>query len=85
MLTGVAIMVHGPGHDFPGAGIFVIVVLVAIVLIFVRVYGGKDGSGRPTGRRFGRRTGHDASHRPGQERPEKHEHPPVSRRRPKRQ
>jgi hypothetical protein len=39
MLSGVAIMVHGPSHNFGGAGIFVIVFIALIVLIFVRVYG----------------------------------------------
>jgi hypothetical protein len=42
MLTGVAVMVHGP-KSLPGAWIFVLVVVVAIVLIFVRMYG-KRGS-----------------------------------------
>jgi hypothetical protein len=39
MLSGVAIITHGPSHNFGGAGIFVIVFIALIVLIFVRVYG----------------------------------------------
>ena len=42
MLTGVAIMVHGPSHNFGGADIFVIVFIALIVLIFIRVYGRRN-------------------------------------------
>jgi hypothetical protein len=38
MLTGIAVMVHGP-KSMGGAWIFVLVVVVAIALIFARVYG----------------------------------------------
>ncbi len=48
MLTGVAILVHGPGHDFAGAGVFVVVVLALIAAIFIRVYGGGNPR-RPAG------------------------------------
>lgn len=41
MPADVAIMVHGPSHNFGGAGIFVAAVLLLIVVIFARVYGGK--------------------------------------------
>jgi hypothetical protein len=39
MLSGIAIMVHGPSHNFAGADVFVIVFIALIVLIFVRMYG----------------------------------------------
>ncbi len=41
MLTGIAVMVHGPSHNFGGASIFVVLVLLVIVAIFIRAYGGK--------------------------------------------
>ncbi len=59
MMTGVAIIVRGPSHDFPGAGLFVVVVIVLIVLIFFRVY----GRGGPSRRRAMRRPGRPAGHR----------------------
>jgi hypothetical protein len=79
MLTGLAILVHGPGHDFAGAGVFVVVVLALIVLIFMRVYGGGNQphgpaghrSRRRTARKSGRQTAHRASHPSAS-------HPPAS-------
>jgi len=38
MLTGFAVMVHGPRY-LGGAWIFVVVVILVIALIFARVYG----------------------------------------------
>jgi hypothetical protein len=72
MLTGVAILVHGPGHDFPGAGAFVLIVLALIAAIFIRVYGGGNQPRGPTGhhprrrsaRKSTRQAAHDARHRP---------------------
>jgi hypothetical protein len=79
MPTGVAILVRGPGHDFPGAAAFVLVVLVLIVVIFIRVYGGNQHRGptghhsrRRTPRKSGRQAAHDARHRP--DRGEHHGH-----------
>jgi hypothetical protein len=71
MLTSVAFGVHGPSH-LPGAWIFVVVVLLVIGLIWVRVYGGRDGSGRQAGhssrrRRAAQRSGHDSGHHPESE------------------
>jgi hypothetical protein len=45
MLTGIAILVHGPRY-MPYGWVFVVVVLFLIVLIFVRIYGRGDRSGR---------------------------------------
>jgi hypothetical protein len=56
MMTHVVALWRGPTHNFPGAWIFVVVVLAIIVLIFVRVYGPRSWTWRLTGRR-GRRTG----------------------------
>jgi hypothetical protein len=53
-MTGIALMIRGPSHNFPGAIEFVIAVLVIIVVIFVRVYGPR--------RRSGPRTTHRSSH-----------------------
>lgn len=72
MMTGVALMIHGPSHDFGGAWEFVVAVLVIIVAIFLRVYGPWGRSGGPTGHRSLRRnsrgstqrTAHSASHAP---------------------
>jgi hypothetical protein len=74
MTTGVAIMIHGPSHDFPGATVFVFAVVLLIVLILVRVYAG--------GNRSPRRTAHSARHVP--ERDGNHGRRAVSRRRPNR-
>jgi hypothetical protein len=64
MLTGVAVMIQGPGHNFTGAWVFVVVVLALIVLIFLRVYGGRDGSGRRTGHRSRWRAARRSGRRP---------------------
>jgi hypothetical protein len=53
-MTGIALMIRGPAHNFPGAIEFVIAVLAIIVVIFVRVYGPR--------RRSGTRTTHRTSH-----------------------
>jgi hypothetical protein len=79
MLTGVAILVHGPRY-LPYAWVFVLVVVLAIVLIFIRMYGGGRSS---------RQAGHqsrEAVHRADgeSERGESHGHRPRSRRRPHR-
>jgi hypothetical protein len=57
MLTGIAILVHGPRY-IPYGWVFVAVVVFLIALIFVRVYGRGGRSGGPTGHRSGRRNGH---------------------------
>lgn len=78
MLTGVAFGVHGPSH-LPGAWIYVVAVLLVIGLIWVRVYGGKDGSGRSAGHRSRRRrSAKQAAHRSGHgpERGTDHGHQP---------
>jgi hypothetical protein len=90
MLSGVAIIVHGPVHDFGGAGIFVIVVLALIVAIFVRVYVVGGRSKGPAGHHSRRRAGHGISHAPeaghhaghASERNGDHGHPAAARRRP---
>ena len=77
-MTGIALMIRGPAHNFPGAVEFVIVVLVIILAIFFRMYGPRRRSGPPaehrTTRRIVRRrthrskrpTAHGADHDPGQ-------------------
>ena len=62
MLTAVAFEPSTNGHDFAGAGVFVIVVLAVIVLIFIRVYVVGDRSRRLRGHRARRRTGHHSNH-----------------------
>jgi hypothetical protein len=64
MMAGIAVIVRGPSHDFPGAGVFVVVVLLLIVLIFIRVYGRGDPARRRTAFRSRRQTTHHASHSP---------------------
>ena len=80
-MTGIALMIRGPGHNFAGAWEFVVAVLLIIVVIFVRVYGPRRGSGpktthrathrttqrtaRRSTHRSGRQTAHGASHEPG--------------------
>ena len=71
---------RGPQHDFPGAGLFVIIVLAVIVLIFLRMYVWGGRSRGPSGHRSRRRTEHQASHEP--EQGEHHGHQAASRRRP---
>jgi len=53
-MTGIALMIRGPAHNFPGAIEFVIAVLVIIVVIFVRMYGPRKW--------FGPRKTHQTSH-----------------------
>jgi len=74
MLPGVAVLRTTP-TNFPGAWVFVVGVILLIVLIFLRMYGGR---GRPGGRQ----TAHSASREP--ERGGNHGHRAVSRRRPNR-
>ena len=67
MLTGVA---FPPGRlprsfpGFPGAWLFVFIIILLIALIFTRVYAGGDRSGRVTGHRSRRRTAHRAGRGP---------------------
>ena len=44
-MTGIALMIRGPAHNFPGAIEFVIAVLVIIVGSVVRMYGPRRRSG----------------------------------------
>ena len=53
-MTGIALMIRGPAHNFPGAIEFVIAVLAIIVVIFVRMYGPRNW--------FGSRKTRQASH-----------------------
>jgi len=82
MLTGIAIIVQGPGRNFAGAGVFVLVVVLLIVALFIRMYVWGGRSGRRTAHRPGRPTAHRASRVP--ERGGNHGHRTVSRRRPNR-
>ena len=77
-MTGIALMIRGPAHNFPGAVEFVIAVLVIILAIFFRMYGPRRRSGPRTEHRTTRRivrgsahrsrrpTAHGAGHEPGQ-------------------
>ena len=81
-MTGIALMIRGPAHNFPGAIEFVIAVLAIIVVIFVRMYGPRRRSGprtthrtshqtvrrtvRRSTNRAGRLTAHGDGHQPGQ-------------------
>jgi hypothetical protein len=92
MLTGVAVMVEGPSHNFTGASVFVVVFLALIVMIFVRVYGKRGRSGPRTTHRSKRRTVHQTVDRSGPRTPHdpsrapepggKHAHGAASQRRP---
>jgi hypothetical protein len=53
-MTGIALMIRGPGHNFPGAVEFVIAVLVVILAIFFRMYGPRRRSGPRAGHRRAR-------------------------------
>jgi hypothetical protein len=55
MMTGIALMIRGPSHNFGGAWEFVVAVLLIIVVIFFRVYGPR--------RRSGPRVTHRTSHK----------------------
>jgi ABC-type nickel/cobalt efflux system permease component RcnA len=65
-MTGIAIMIRGPGHNFPGAIEFVIAVLVIILAIFVRMYGPRSWFGsrktHKTSRQTSRRTVRQSTH-----------------------
>jgi hypothetical protein len=61
MLTGLAVIIQGPGRNFAGAWEFVVVFLVLIALIFVRVYVLGDWFRR---RAAHRATSRGRSHRP---------------------
>lgn len=90
MLSGVALLVRGPVHAGVGGGIFVIVVLAVIVLVFVRVYVIGGRSKGPAGHRSRRQAGpgtshapeagHHAGHAPGQS--GNYGHPAAASRRP---
>ena len=60
-MTGIALMIRGPGHNFGGAWEFVVAVLLIIVVIFFRVYGPRKRSGprlsHHTSRKTVRRSG----------------------------
>jgi hypothetical protein len=64
-MTGIALMIRGPAHNFPGAVEFVIAVLVIIVAIFFRMYGPRRRSGPRTEHRTTRRIVRRSAHRPG--------------------
>jgi hypothetical protein len=80
MLTGIAVggglRISGP---IPYAWVFLVVFLAAILLIFVRVYGGGGRSARQAGhhsrRRNARGTAHNASHTHGAADPHSASHP----------
>jgi hypothetical protein len=44
-MTGIAVMIEGPSHNFAGAWEFVVAVLLIILVIFVRMYGPRRRSG----------------------------------------
>lgn len=80
MVTGVAVMVQGPSHNFTGAWVFVVVVILLIAGIFIRMYGGGKRSGRRRpAHRSEQRTAHNPSGVP--ERGGSHGHRAESRRR----
>jgi hypothetical protein len=64
-MTGIALMIRGPGHNFPGAWEFVVAVLLIIVVIFVRMYGPRRHrqSGQQTTHRTTRRTLRRSTHK----------------------
>jgi hypothetical protein len=64
MMTGIALMIRGPGHNFGGAWEFVVAVLLIIVVIFFRVYGPHKRSGPPASHHTSRRTVRRSAHRP---------------------
>jgi ABC-type nickel/cobalt efflux system permease component RcnA len=61
-MTGIAIMIRGPGHNFPGAIEFVIAVLVIILAIFVRMYGPRSWFGSRKTHKTSRRTVRQSTH-----------------------
>ena len=62
MLTGIAILIQGPGRNFAGAGVFVLVVVLLIVALFMRMYvwGGQSRQASHRSRR--RQTAHHDTH-----------------------
>ena len=63
MLTSVAYGSPRISGPIPYAWVFVVVVLALIALIFMRVYGGRDQSGRQAGHHSRRRTAHRSAQR----------------------
>jgi hypothetical protein len=61
MMTGIALMVRGPSHDFGGAWEFVVAVLLIILFIFYRVYGPRKRSGPRLSHHTSRKTGRRSS------------------------
>lgn len=66
-MTGIAVMITGPGHNFAGAWEFVVAVLLIIVVIFVRVYGPRKWPWSRTEHRTTRRTVRPGTHRSGRQ------------------
>jgi hypothetical protein len=64
-MTGIALMIRGPAHNFPGAVEFVIAVVVIILAIFFRMYGPRRRSGPRTEHRATRRIVRRSARRPG--------------------
>jgi hypothetical protein len=64
-MTGIALMIRGPAHNFPGAVEFVIAVLVIILAIFFRMYGPRRRSGPRAEHRTTRRIVRRSTGRPG--------------------
>ena len=76
-MTGIALMIRGPGHNFPGAMEFVIAVLVIIVVdLLPRVRPAQAVRGRRRSAQTTRRTVRRSAHRSG--RPTTHGHNPVT-------
>jgi hypothetical protein len=71
-MTGIALMIRGPAHNFPGAVEFVIAVLVIILAIFFRMYGPRRRSGPKATHRTTERTTQRTARRP--ERRSRHRH-----------
>ena len=64
MMTGIALMIRGPGHNFGGAWEFVVAVLLIIVVIFFRAYGPHKRSWPRASHHTPRRTVRRSAHRP---------------------
>jgi hypothetical protein len=65
MMTGIALMIRGPGHNFGGAWEFVVAVLLIIVVIFFRVYVPRKRSGPRASHHAPRKTVRRSTHRSG--------------------
>jgi hypothetical protein len=50
MLTGLAVTIHGSGHNFSDAWEYAVAAIALILIVLVRTYEGKGGSGRRAGR-----------------------------------